>query len=238
MAKKQRAWSDTESVVRERIIEPHNWADSEKIIKVLREVPSVRGMVYGNLAEVQLWEWLEHQDGIDPAKMSRDDDHAKTKADITFDYQGRRYTIQSKSIQTNKIRDDGSGGFTAEIQCDGSDKRTITLPTGRQVSTTLYLAGEFDVLATALHPFTGDWTFAFRLNRTLPPTAHHSYSDEERAVLLKSLVPIEFPLRPASDWTTDLFGLLESEKDLGAGVADDDGKTAVRAPTGQLAIIE
>ncbi len=85
MAKKQRAWSDTESVVRERIIEPHNWADSEKIIKVLREVPSVRGMVYGNLAEVQLWEWLEHQDGIDPAKMSRDDDHAKTKADITFD---------------------------------------------------------------------------------------------------------------------------------------------------------
>lgn len=194
------------------IKDPHRWTDTEIVMQVLKETPSVRGMVYGNLAEVQFSKWLV-TNGIPMSQQTRDDDHARTKSDRTIVHEGKRYTIQVKSMQTDSIKMGKAGQLEAKIQCDGSDRRRVVLPNGHEVETTCYLAGEFMILATPLHAFTSEWSFAFRLNSTLAQTTYGRYAPADRQFLLKTLVPITWPLQ--SPWTTDLFGLLEEEPRLG-----------------------
>jgi hypothetical protein len=189
------------------IKDPHRWADAETILRVLEETPSVRGMVYGNFAEVMFADSLVDL-GIPVTDQQRDDDHAKTKSDRTFRRADRIYTVQLKSMQTGSIKQLHDGTFAAKIQCDASDKRPITLPNGHRVATTCYQAGEFDILAVPLQPFLGEWRFAFRLNETLPRTIWRGYAQEDRRFLLATLVPITWPL--GEEWTTDLFGLLDT----------------------------
>jgi hypothetical protein len=198
--------------VLQNIKDPHRWTDPEIVLEVLRETPSVRGMVYGSLAEVQLSRWLIAH-GVPLKDQARDDDHAKTKSDRTILYNGRKYTIQVKSMQTNSIKSDGRDGFKATVQCDGSDRRRVLLPNGNAVETTNYVAGEFMVLATPLHAFTGKWDFTFRLNSTLDLTTSKKYAPEDRRYLLKTVVSITWPLQPP--WQTDLFGLLDDAPDVG-----------------------
>jgi hypothetical protein len=215
--------------VLQNIKDPHRWTDSEIILEVLENAPSVRGMVYGNLAEVQLSRWLV-ANGLPLESQLRDDDHAKTKSDRTILHRGRRYTIQVKSMQTNSIKQDSPGRFRAGIQCDGSDRRRVTLPNGHEVETTNYVAGEFMVLATPLHPFTGQWDFAFRLNSTLERTTSTKYAPEDRRYLLKTMVPISWPLE--APWTKELFALLADTPDLGDVITTGYGQEPglVRAP--------
>jgi hypothetical protein len=194
------------------IKDPHRWTDPEIVLQVLEETPSVRGMVYGSLAEVQFSRWLVTH-GVPLKDQVRDDDHAKTKSDRTILHNGLRYTIQVKSMQTNSIRADGADGFKAGIQCDGSDRRPVILPNGHRIETTNYVAGEFMVLATPLHAFTGRWDFAFRLNSTLDRTTSAKYTAEDQRYLLKTMVPITWPLQ--EPWSADLFGLLDGAPDLG-----------------------
>ncbi|MGO9322496.1 MAG: hypothetical protein ACLQBY_17095 [Solirubrobacteraceae bacterium] len=209
----------------ESIKDPLNWTDPDILVQLLRERPSVRGMVYGFLAEVQFAHWLD-QNGIPVETHTVDDDHAKTKSDRTIPYKGRRYTIQVKSMQTNSIRL-SERGYTAGIQCDGSDRRTVRLPNGHDITTTNYVAGEFMILATPLHPFERKWDFAFRLNSTLPRTTSRKYPEEDWPYLLKTMVPITWPLQ--EPWTTDLLALLDGAPDLGE-VIEHDHETAVRLP--------
>lgn len=207
-----------EEVLR-NITDPHRWADSETILRVLKETPSVRGMVYGNFAEAKFADSLVTL-GVPVEDQSRDDDHAKTKSDRTFRRADRSYTVQLKSIQTNSIRQLDDGTFTAKIQCDASDKRPIELPNGNTIATTCYKVGEFDVLATPLQPFLGEWGYAFRLNETLPRSTWRNYAEDDRQYLLATLVPITWPL--GAGWTTDLFTLLhESADSIGKLIIED-----------------
>jgi hypothetical protein len=228
--------------VLENIEDPSRWADFETMAKVMVEVPNMRGMVYGNVAEARFAEWLV-RNGVPDEDQVRDDDHAKTKSDRTIIFEGRRFTIQLKSMQTNSIRETAPERFAAKLQCDASDRRTITLSTGKQVETTCYLAGEFDILCVGLHPFLGEWGFAFRLNSSLPRSARHTkytrhLDNAELAELLKTLVPIEWPLPDDGPWTCDLFTLLRDSPDLGEAVSYGD-KTIVREPgTDRHAVIE
>lgn len=217
------------------ITDPRRWTESSKVLEVLRDTPSVRGMVYGNLAEIELSEWLVEK-GVPLTDQTRDDDHAKTKSDRTIVHRGRRYTIQVKSMQTNSITETGPGLFRASVQCDGSDRRRVTLPNGHELETTCYVAGEFMVLATPLHPFTEEWNFAFRLNSTLERTSWREYSPEDRQYLLKTLVPITWPIR--EPWTTDLFDLLAGATDLGDVIAPGDERMPglVRPPGSDVEI--
>ncbi len=228
--------------VLDNIEDPSHWADFETMANVMEQVPSVRGMVYGNVAEVRFAEWLV-LNGVPIGDQARDDDHAKTKSDRTITFEGRRYTIQLKSMQTNSIRETGPAQFSAKVQCDASDRRTVRLSTGKQVETTCYPAGEFDILGVGLHPFLGEWDFAFRLNTSLARSERQTkltkhLNADELAELLKTLVPIEWPLPEDGPWTRDLFGLLRASPDLGEAVHVGD-KTVVREPgTDKHAVID
>ncbi len=188
------------------------------LYEVLRHVPSVRGIVYGNVAEVEFAKWLV-ANGIPAADISRDDDHLKTGSDRTVQVGGKSYKIQVKSLQTNSIEELAPGRFRGKIQVDASDRREVELPNGHVVNTTCYVAGEFHLLAVPLHPFLSDWQFAFRLNADLPRTTSGRYRPKDRLFLLKTLVDIEYPLPEESPWTMDLLGLLGATPDLGDVIA-------------------
>jgi hypothetical protein len=213
--------------VRQNIKEPLNWTDADMLLRVLRERPSARGMVYGFMAEMRFAKWLDSH-GISEDTHIVDDDHAKTKSDRTIPYKGKHYTIQVKSMQTNSLADVVPGQFQAKVQCDASDKRKLKLPTGREVETTCYLAGEFMVLATSLHPFERKWDFAFRLNSTLPRSTYYRYDPQDREHLLKTSVDITWPLK--EPWTTNLFGLLDGAPDLGEILDEKGSEKQIRLP--------
>jgi hypothetical protein len=139
--------------------------------------------------------------------FSKDDDHEKTKSDRTVIFKGKRVTIQVKSIQTNSIELEG-GVFTAKVQNDASDRRKVKLPGGSKVETTCYVVGEYDILAVSLHPFTGEWRYAFKENSELKRTTSKKYTPKQQRHLLATLETISYPLDPS--WTEDFDAILES----------------------------
>jgi hypothetical protein len=191
--------------VLKNIRDPHKWANAETIFRVIRENPSLRGIVYGYVSEMEFERhYLKARRSIE--RFFKDDDHQRTKADRTVVYKGKAITIQIKSVQTNSIQF-GEGRFVAKVQNDASDRRTVTLPDGSTVETTCYVVGEYDILAVSLHPFTGNWTFAFKENSKLLRTTSQKYSPAQQQYLLATLETIEYPLDPS--WTDDFDAMLE-----------------------------
>jgi hypothetical protein len=97
--------------------------------------------------------------------------------------------------------------FKGKVQCDASDKREICLSNGRTIKTTCLKVDEFDILAMGLFAFREQWEFGYMLNRDLPRSTYHKYPEADRQYLLKTLIPIEWPL--PSNVESDLFKLLD-----------------------------
>ena len=199
--------------VLENIRDPHRWIESEALVQLIKENPSLRGMTYGYVAEAALVKFVEKL-GI--KEHFKPDDHKKTKSDRTFNLGGRQYTIQLKSLQTNSIRETEPRRFTAKVQNDASDARKIKLPNGSTIITTCYLVGEYDVLGVSLQPFTGEWRFAFKKNKDLKRTTSDKYPPKAQKLLLATLEDISFPL--TDDWTEDLLTLIKNDPKLGRAI--------------------
>ncbi len=183
--------------------------ETDSLIQVMTNNPSLRGMTYGYVAEHEFSLYL---DKLGIRDHFKEDDHKKTKSDRTFAHRGRRFTIQLKSLQTNTIQETGPCQFKAKVQNDASDRRKIKLPNGKTVETTCYQVGEYDILGVSLQPFTGDWEFAFKKNKDLKGSTSGKYSKNVRKYLLATIEDISFPL--PQDWTSDLLSLLD-DTDLG-----------------------
>jgi hypothetical protein len=84
----------------------------------------------------------------------------------------------------------------------------VRLPGGGTVETTCYVVGEYDILAVSLHPFTGEWRFAFKENSKLKRTNSKKYTPKQQRHLLATLEEISFPLD--ASWTEDFDGILKS----------------------------
>jgi hypothetical protein len=193
-------------VALENIRNPHKWVNTETIFRVIQENPSLRGIVYGYVSEMEFERhYLKTRKSIE--RYSKDDDHQKTKADRTVIYKGKPITIQIKSVQTNSIRFE-RGTFVAKVQNDASDRRRVRLPDGSTLETTCYVVGEYDILAVSLHPFTGTWRFAFKENSKLLRTTSKKYSRTQQQHLLATLETMPYPLD--ATWTEDFDAILET----------------------------
>jgi len=172
---------------------------------LLAQNPSLRGMLFGYVAEFKLEElWLQ------PPKITacfKTDDHdRRKKGDRVIIYQGEQFIIEAKSLQTNTIAYK-DGQWTAKSQVDASDRRQITLPNGTTLSTTCLLVGEFDVLAVNTWSFEEEWSFAFAKNKELPRTSWRGYTPEQRQCLLATTVQVTWP--PEPPFHDDLFEVLD-----------------------------
>jgi hypothetical protein len=178
----------------------------EELTEIVDKNPSLRGMMLGYVAEVQLRKLIASNRHI--TSIIKPDNHDRSKkGDFIISYQGQQFIIELKSLQTNSIKIQANGTSIGKIQCDASDRREITLPNGHVVNTTLLQIGEFDILAANLFAFTEKWEFAFALNRDLPTSTSSRYTVEDQKFLIKSLIPVTQPIEPP--FVTDLSALLD-----------------------------
>ena len=116
--------------------------------------------------------------------------------------------VECELFRTEWLKGGTKAKFKGNVQCDASDKREIELSNGTKVSTTNLKVGEFDILAMGLFAFREQWEFGFMLNRDLPRSTHKAYPEKDRQLLLKTLIPIEWPL-PAT-CSGDPFVLMDT----------------------------
>ncbi|MBL8448581.1 MAG: hypothetical protein JNM32_01505 [Dechloromonas sp.] len=181
----------------------------EELVSAIKRAPSLRGMILGYIAE-EMFEKHVLNENPDISHVQKHDDHDRSvnKSDRDFRYNGRKYSIQLKSVQTNSIAwlpEDEV--LVADVQNDASDRRAITLPNGHKVETTNYAIGDYDILAVPLFPFSGEWEFAYKRNRDCRLTDSKKYSEEDKQYLLPTTEKLHYPL--SDGWTTDLPSLLD-----------------------------
>jgi len=183
------------------------WSIGEvELTQLVDENPSLRGMLFGYVAEYQFTKiWLDHPDVSYAVKP--DDHNRKKTGDRVIIYKDTEYTIEVKSLQTAMIHSNSDGTYAGQAQCDASDRRTVTFPDGSRLNTTCLLAGEFDVLAINCFGFRGQWDFAFVRNVDLPSSKYRKYTEEQRKCLLASLVPVTWPPQPP--FSADPYEILD-----------------------------
>jgi hypothetical protein len=138
----------------------------------------------------------------------------------------RRKWIESEPFKVLWRKGPDDAVYRGGVQCDASDRRTITVA-GQEVNTTNLLVGEFDILAASLFAFREKWDFGFILNRNLPRSTYAKYPEEVRSQLIKTMIPVTWPL--PEHFVSDPFILLDqlvAEKDQ----SPSDRRTATQRP--------
>lgn len=188
------------------------WGITFEVLEmIVAAAPSLRGMLFGYVAEHQLKKWLFPPGETRISPLPKPDDHdRKSKGDVYLSYKGRTIKIESKCLQTNSVKNE-NGLWSGIFQCDASDRREVILPTGQKVSTTCLLVGEFDIVAVGLFQFGEQWRFAFAKNCDLPHPP--KMAPEIAKHLIKSSIAITWPLKPPfSEVPFPLFDEIVSAK--------------------------
>ncbi|MGH9468947.1 MAG: restriction endonuclease [Terriglobia bacterium] len=164
-----------------------------ELAEIVAENPSMRGLMFGFVAEYKLRKiWLRRR-GISNLIRPRSHDR-KQKFDFGFDYKGKAVRLEVKCLDTPKVRI-ADGVYFGTFQCNASDTTSVTLPDGTSVVTNCLPVGGFDILAVCLFAFGKRWRFAFALNTELPRTTWTKYTPAQQAGLLKSAMMISWPLK-------------------------------------------
>lgn len=178
-------------------IPPHD------LVMAIKRAPSLRGMILGYIAEEMFVRHVLEDKEFDDVRKHDDHDRENNKIDRDFLYEGKRVSVQLKSVQTNSISwNTELNTIQASVQNDGSDKRDVKLPNGQVVSTTNYKVGDYDILAVPLFPFTGTWEFGYLLNRDCRKTTSKKYTEEQQRYLLSTMESITYPL--SKPWFADI----------------------------------
>lgn len=176
-----------------------------ELSEIVAENPSMRGLMFGFVAEYKLKKQWLLRPGI--TNLIRPSSHdRKQKFDFGFDYKGMKVELEVKCLDTPKVKY-VNGVYCGTFQCNASDSREIQLPNGDKVTTNCLAVGGFDVLAVALFAFDKTWRFAFALNRDLPRSPSEKYTKRQRKYLLKSSMGISWPLE--APFADDLFVILK-----------------------------
>lgn len=166
----------------------------EELNEIIAASPSLRGFLFGYVSEYKLKKmWFS-----DPriSKLIKYNNHDREKkGDLSFEYKGFEMRVESKSLQTHSIRK-LDGESIGKFQCDASDRREVTLPSGEKLETTCLVVGDFDLVAVNLFEFEQEWRFAFAKNADLPRSRYSKYTPEQRQYLLATLIEVSWPPKP------------------------------------------
>ena len=178
---------------------------ADELAEVIGSNPSLRGMIFGYLAEVKLRRgWFSRPEVTNITKY--DDHDRRKKGDLVITYKDQEFVIEAKSLQTSTIQQK-EAIWTGMVQCDASDRRSISLPDGTELETTCLLVGEFDLLAVNLFAFENQWRFIFAKNSDLPRSRYSKYTPTQREHLLATLIKVTWP--PTLPFRDEPFTLLD-----------------------------
>jgi hypothetical protein len=165
----------------------------EELTQIIRENPSLRGMIVGYVAEFQLRKIFAADPRV--SQLMKDDDHDRTsKGDLRFIYKEQTFRVEAKSLQTNLVKAAVNGVQICTFQCDASDARPVIFSDKSKVSTTNLLVGEFDMLAVNMFAVANRWTFGFAKNGELPRSTKLQFTELQRSELLATNMKITWPL--------------------------------------------
>ena len=168
----------------------------DDLVLAIKRAPSLRGMILGYIAEEMFARYVLEDQEFSDIRKHDDHDRDNNKVDRDFIFEGKRVSVQLKSIQTNSICWRGDTNcLYGQVQNDGSDKRDVKLPNGETVSTTNYKIGDYDILAVPLFPFTGSWDYGYLLNKDCRKTTSNKYTEEQQSYLLSTIEEIYYPLK-------------------------------------------
>jgi hypothetical protein len=176
-----------------------------ELSEIVAENPSMRGLMFGFVAEYKLKKLWLAKEGISNLTRPRSHDRAQ-KCDFRFEYKGQDIRVEVKCLDTPKVKPLGEG-YEGTFQCNASDTTNVTLPNGETLSTNCLVVGGFDVLAVCLFAFGNTWRFAFALNDDLPRTTWPKYTESQQRYLLRSAMPMSWPLE--LPYVDDLFIALD-----------------------------
>ena len=194
---------------RERVTTIIDQISPEDLVKSIKRAPSLRGMMSGYIAEEMFQKYvLEPLADVNTIIKHDDHDRKKNKSDRDFTYKGKIYSVQLKSVQTNSIAyDPVHQRLEATVQNDASDSRKIILSSGKEIITTYYARGEYDILAVPLFPFTGSWDFAYMWNVECKASNFKGYNEQDKKELLATTEKIQWPLN--DNWSSELVKMLD-----------------------------
>lgn len=179
-----------------------NDIDGEVLKQLVKTNPSLRGMILGYINENIYRNFLLTIPEITNIFKPDDHDRENNKSDFIVTYKNKNIKIQVKSILTNSIKFDlEKNCLTASVTNDASDKRSIVLNDGAQISTTCYKRGEYDILAVSIYPFINEHKFVYKLNKDCRLSTKYNNVD-----LLCSTEQIDETLH---GWHQNLPNLLE-----------------------------
>lgn len=161
--------------------------------ELVRENPSLRSFIIGYGAERRLARVV----AADPliTDLGKPDDHdRRRKGDRLIGYRGRQFRLESKSLQSNSVKEDAGGRLRGLVQIDASDRREVRLADGSTVETTCLLVDDLDIVALNLFAFAHEWRFGFVAAADLPRTRHRPYSAYQRRQLLATSFKVSWPL--------------------------------------------
>ena len=184
---------DVESRLANTILDRWN-ITAEDLTLVVDQNPSLRGMILGYVAELKLEQLWLGRPGV--TNIVKPDDHdRRSKGDRDVHYKGRKFTFESKSLQTKTVRQT-EDGWIGRAQVDASDRRPVRFPDGSELTTTCLLRGNFDILAVNVFEFFQEWRFVFAKNAELPASSYRGYTEYQRKHLLATMVDVSWPPRP------------------------------------------
>ena len=102
---------------------------AEELTKIVDENPSLRGFIFGYVSEYKARTFFDGNSEITGLKKYDDHDRS-SKGDISFQYKGREFKIEAKSLQTNSVYQE-DGIWKGKFQCDASDRRERLLIEGK-----------------------------------------------------------------------------------------------------------
>jgi hypothetical protein len=178
---------------------------AKELSEIVSENPSMRGLMFGFVAEYKLKKmWMERSEITDLIRPRFND--RKQKCDFRFVYRGTDVRLEVKCLDSPKVKFE-DGAWSGTFQCNASDTTSVTLPNKKTVVTNCLAVGGFDLLAVCLFSFGSEWRFAFALNEELPRTTWKKYTPAQRKYLLKSAMRITWPLQ--APFVAEPFGLLD-----------------------------
>ena len=199
---------DKENLAKNKILNIIDDISYEDMKSIIKNNPSLRGIFLGYWAEHKFQKSIEKNKKISNIKKHNDHDRENNKADREFLCNGKKITVQLKSIQTNSIKwDKNSKKYLANVQNDASCKRKINLPNGEEICTTNYKIGDYDILAVPLYPFCRKGMFAYKLNKNCRRSTYKKYTKDQQKQLLSTTEKITYPL--SKDWTTDIDKIIK-----------------------------
>lgn len=164
------------------------------VTTVVRDNPSLRGMLMTYAAEQKLWNaWLPRNKISYIGKP--DDIDWPNRGGHIIEYQKERFFIEIKSVQPPTVVEDGNV-WRGKAQVDYGERRSVPLDDGSFLDTTLLAVRECDVLAVNCFAFGEGWNFVFAKNDDLPRSRYRRYPIEVRNQLIASLVPVSWPPEP------------------------------------------